>query len=130
MNMKNTIKFFLVSFLIASFISCSENEDSAIANKSKIDLARKNIAIQNFRKALIKMADNRKELFSKTGLDNPKIENESQDIIYLSAKELLLASGMDENQIATKCNNNPKAVIGLAYTILAENNQSTKTLNQ
>jgi ssDNA-binding Zn-finger/Zn-ribbon topoisomerase 1 len=128
--MKNTIKVFLASFFIASFISCSENEESSNANKSKVDLAKKNVAIQNFRKALIKMADNRKDLVSKTGFDNTIIESESQDIIYLSAKELLLANGMDENQIAAKCNNNPKAVIGLAYTILAENNQPTNSLNQ
>ncbi|HOD09158.1 MAG TPA: hypothetical protein PKH91_00290 [Flavobacterium sp.] len=128
--MKNIIKVFLTSFFIASLISCSNNEESTVVNKSKVDLAKKNVAIQNFRKALIKMSDNRNVLISKTGFDNPVMEKESQDIIYLSAKELLLANGMNENEIFTKCNNNPKAVIGLAYTILAQNNQSTNISNQ
>ena len=130
MYMKNIIKVFLTSFFIASLISCSNNEESTVVNKSKVDLAKKNVAIQNFRKALIKMSDNRNVLISKTGFDNPVMEKESQDIIYLSAKELLLANGMNENEIFTKCNNNPKAVIGLAYTILAQNNQSTNISNQ
>ena len=128
--MKNIIKVFLTSFFIASLISCSNNEESTVVNKSKVYLAKKNVAIQNFRKALIKMSDNRNVLISKTGFDNPVMEKESQDIIYLSAKELLLANGMNENEIFTKCNNNPKAVIGLAYTILAQNNQSTNISNQ
>lgn len=128
--MKNIIKVFLTSFFIASLISCSNNEESTVVNKSKVDLSKKNVAIQNFRKALIKMSDNRNVLISKTGFDNPVMEKESQDIIYLSAKELLLANGMNENEIFTKCNNNPKAVIGLAYTILAQNNQSTNISNQ
>jgi len=128
--MKNIIKVFLTSFFIASLISCSNNEESTVVNKSKVDLAKKNVAIQNFRKALIKMSDNRNVLISNTGFDNPVMEKESQDIIYLSAKELLLANGMNENEIFTKCNNNPKAVIGLAYTILAQNNQSTNISNQ
>ena len=128
--MKNIIKVFLTSFFIARLISCSNNEESTVVNKSKVDLAKKNVAIQNFRKALIKMSDNRNVLISKTGFDNPVMEKESQDIIYLSAKELLLANGMNENEIFTKCNNNPKAVIGLAYTILAQNNQSTNISNQ
>lgn len=130
MYMKNIIKVFLTSFFIASLISCSNNEESTVVNKSKVDLSKKNVAIQNFRKALIKMSDNRNVLISKTGFDNPVMEKESQDIIYLSAKELLLANGMNENEIFTKCNNNPKAVIGLAYTILAQNNQSTNISNQ
>ena len=127
--MKNKLKLFMVSIFFISFMSCSNNDETLESSNSnlKIDLVKKKDALQNFKKALVLMANTRHETVVKKSIDKFVMEGENQDIVYNSAKELLLSNGMNEQEIVAKTGNNTKAIIGMAYIILAENNSFNLT---
>ena len=118
------INYLLGAIVSATIISCGTDEAVVHYPVSMPDSA-KTIEMTNFRNSIIEMMKFNHSVNQPNTLNNKKLEESTQEILIADAKKLLLANGININELQLSSKNDNSKIISIALKLYAEKTKAT-----
>ncbi len=113
------INYLLGAIVCTTIISCVTDEATVQYPVSMPESA-KTVEMTNFRNSIIEMMKLKHSVNHANTLNNKKLEESTQEILITDAKKLLIANGINLNELQQSSKNDNSKIISIALDLYAE----------